>query len=75
MKIKIKVLYGNMPSGQTYIEDIYDSLEDAQREHPHDQIMVGYGIVDKNTGLLLDDTKDWYDTYDSAITALLERQL
>lgn len=74
MNTKIKVLYGNMPADQPYVEDIYDSLDDAQREHPYDQIMVGYGIIDKNTGLLLEGTKDWYDTYDSVITALLERQ-
>lgn len=75
MKAKIKVLYGNMPADQPYVEDVYDSLEEVQKEHPCEQIMVGYGIMDENTGLLLDGTKDWYDTYDSAITALMVRCL
>lgn len=70
MDVAIKVLYGILPEYQPYIEDIYDSLEEAQKIHPDQQIMVGYGIVDNTTGFLLNNTEDWYSTYKEVQAAL-----
>lgn len=72
MNATIKTLYGILPEDCPYIEDIYDSLEDARQAHPGQQIMVGYGIVDEKTGFLLENTKDWYDTYEEVQTAFAE---
>lgn len=41
--------------------DIYETKAQAEEEHPGDEILTGYGIIDK-TGYSPDSTLDWYDT-------------
>ena len=59
MDVAIKVLYGILPENQPYIKDIYDKLEDAQEQHPHDLIAVGYCIADPRTGYVIDEDYEW----------------
>lgn len=66
LELELKTLYGNMPEDQRYVDDVYNSLEKARKEHPYDLIVVGYCIVDSKTKEIYPDTKDWYDTYHEA---------
>lgn len=72
MDVAIKVLYGILPENQPYIKDIYDKLEDAQEQHPHDLIAVGYCIADPRTGYVIDEDYEWFPTYGDAMSALAE---
>ncbi|MBD5584701.1 MAG: hypothetical protein HDQ88_06435 [Clostridia bacterium] len=66
LKLELRTLYGNMPEDQRYVQDIYESLEQARSDHRYDLIVVGYCIVNSETKKIHPDTREWYETYHEA---------
>lgn len=46
--------------------DIYSQEWHARSEHQGETILSGFGILDKETGYILDSARDWYDTLEDA---------
>lgn len=41
--------------------DIYSKPQEVYENHPNATLLVGYGILDKSTGYIHEDSADWYD--------------
>lgn len=41
--------------------DIYSKPQEVYQHHPNATLLVGYGIIDKSTGYIHEDSLDWYD--------------
>lgn len=69
VKYYANALYTNndKENGVPYYGDIYTDPEAVLMWHPNADILVGYGVHDNETGLILDEADDWYDTVDDAL--------
>ncbi len=61
MNLKIVSLFANKNEDGIY-GDIYTSLEDCRNDHPNDEALVGFGVVDEDSGYLVDESDDFYPT-------------
>lgn len=52
--------------------DIYSKPSEVYKDHKEATLLVGYGVLDKSTGYLHDNTEDWYDTLPEALEAIKE---
>lgn len=72
---KVVELYANSISDngeKPYYGDIYETMEDAKKEHPNCLIITGYGIIDE-TGYSPENTLDWYDIPEDAEQYIYEK--
>jgi len=65
MALNIIKLYGNVTEN-FQPEDMYDSRVECLSDHPHDEVMEGWGVLDTETGFLEAGSEDWYDTEEDA---------
>ncbi|MCK1999865.1 hypothetical protein MZM54_00525 [[Brevibacterium] frigoritolerans] len=75
VKYYANALYTNddKENGDPYYGDIYTSPEVVLQWHPNAEILVGYGVHYNETGLILDEAADWYETVDDALE-FIEKQ-
>lgn len=67
MGLHVVKLYANLDREFDMYGDIYDTPEDVQKDHPDDEILHGFGVLDGATGFLRDGSADWYETEDEAL--------
>lgn len=63
--LMIKVAFANTIVDNLY-GNIYKQLAHARYENPGENLMIGYIVVNKSTGLCPDMSRDWYFTVDEA---------
>lgn len=59
--------YANRDPESGFYGDIYATPEDARKDHPEDEVLTGFGVLDAGTGFIADEADDWYDTEDEAL--------
>jgi hypothetical protein len=65
MALRIIKLYGNK-TAHFAPEDIYSDREECLQDHPNDEVLEGFGVLDTETGFCTDDSDDWYETEEDA---------
>lgn len=73
MAIKIVTLYANDDNG--IYGDIFNTPEEVEEAHPGETILTGYGILDTDTGYLVDESKDFYSTVTEAFADVVDMGL
>jgi hypothetical protein len=61
---RIVPLFANEENG--IYGDIYNTVEEVLADHPGATVLTGFGILDEETGFLVDDTEDFYATEEEA---------
>jgi hypothetical protein len=61
MRLKTVTLFANKNEDGIY-GDIYSSAEECLKEHPNDDVLVGFGVMNEDTGLCVDESDDFYAT-------------
>jgi len=59
--LKIVQLFANKNTDDIY-GDIYTSPKQCIADHPDDEVLVGYGVMDTMTEFLVDTSADFYRT-------------
>jgi len=49
--------------------DCYTSFQEFKRDYPQAEFSFGYIIFDTQTGSVVEEAEDWYDTPEEALTA------
>lgn len=49
--------------------DSYDSLPEFKKDYPDSEFSFGYILFDNHTGVVAEDTEDWYDTPEDTLAA------
>jgi len=49
--------------------DCYTSLPEFKTDYPDSEFLFGYILFDNQTGFAAENTEDWYDTPEDALTA------
>jgi hypothetical protein len=65
MHLKTVTLFANKNEDGIY-GDIYSSAEECLKEHPNDVVLVGFGVMDADTGFCVDESDDFYATEEDA---------
>lgn len=60
MTMKIIPLFANEDHG--IYGDIFSTAEDVLAAYPGATVMNGFGILDTETGFIVDETEDFYET-------------
>lgn len=60
-------IYANLDRASDIYGDIYDTLDDVRKDHPGDEILHGFGVLDGATGFLAEGSEDWYEVEDDAL--------
>lgn len=64
MALKIIPLFANEENG--IYGDIFNTAEDVLEAHPGATVLKGFGILNTETGFLVDESEDFYATEDEA---------
>lgn len=65
MALRIISLFANEDNG--IYGDIYNTVEEVLEEHPGAVVLHGYGILDTETGFVVDESEDFYATEAEAL--------
>ena len=65
-RYQIVTVYANQDDDYEY-GDIYATRCEAAKNHPDDNIIFGFCVVDTATGFIPEDCNDWNDTIEEAI--------
>lgn len=67
MGLHVTKLYANFDQEMGGYGDIYTTPDDVRKDHPDDEILTGFGVLDGATGFMHDESADWYDTEEEAL--------
>lgn len=70
MALRIIPLFANEDNG--IYGDIYSTVEEVLEEHPGATVLQGYGILDEETGFVVDESEDFYATEAEALEDMEE---
>lgn len=70
MALRIIQLFANEDNG--IYGDIYSTVEEVLEEHPGATVLQGYGILDTETGFVVDESEDFYATEAEALEDMKE---
>lgn len=55
-------LFANLDGATGIYGDIYTDRGECLENHPGDEVLTGFGVLDASTALLVSDSADFYDT-------------
>ena len=68
-RYQIQILYANYDEDSDCYGDIYTDVNECIKEHQNEKLMIGFGILDKLTGYLVDEVDEWFSIYEEAMSA------
>lgn len=74
MALHVTKLYANADRENGWYGDIYNTPDDVRKDHPDDEILTGFGVLDGGTGFLHDESADWYDTEEEALLFIRQKR-
>jgi hypothetical protein len=70
MALRVIQLFANEDNG--IYGDIYNTPEEVREEHPGATVLIGYGILNEETGFIVDESADFYATEAEALEHMEE---
>lgn len=70
------VLYtqNDSKTGEAYYGDVYTNKEELLKEHPACEVLQGFGLLDHQSGFAPDDSEDWYESLEDALSYIEKRE-